>query len=74
MAHTLNPSPQEAQTEGSQSSRLLWSTIKFWDCQGYTEKPCLKKPKQSKAKQTCLYALKCSVLLTIVGKKNQPKT
>jgi hypothetical protein len=40
VAHAFNPSTQEAEAGGFLSSRPAWST-KY---QGYTEKPCLKKP------------------------------
>ena len=48
MAHAFNPSTWEAEAGGFLSSRPAWST-EFQDSQGYTEKPCLEKPKKKKA-------------------------
>jgi hypothetical protein len=45
VAHTFNPSTREAEAGGFLSSRPAWSTSKFQDSQGYTEKPCLEKQK-----------------------------
>jgi hypothetical protein len=47
--HTFNPSTREAEAGRFLSSRPAWST-EFQDSQGYTEKPCLKKPKKKKKK------------------------
>jgi hypothetical protein len=47
MAHAFNPSTQEAEAGRFLSSRPAWST-EFQDSQGYTEKPCLEKPKTNK--------------------------
>jgi hypothetical protein len=49
VAHAFNPSTREAEAGGSLSSRPAWST-EFQDSQGYTEKPCLEKQKQTKKK------------------------
>jgi hypothetical protein len=51
--HTFNPSTWEAEAGGFLSSRPAWSTeweSEFQDSQGYTEKPCLEKPKKKKEK------------------------
>jgi hypothetical protein len=48
--HTFNRSTQEAEAGGFLSSRQPGLT-EFQDSQGYTEKPCLKKPKSQKAKK-----------------------
>jgi hypothetical protein len=50
VAHAFNPSTWKAETRGLLSSRLTWST-EFQDSQSYTEKPCLKKPKNQKKKK-----------------------
>ena len=49
VAHTFNPSTQEAEAGGFLSLRPAWSTK--W-VPGYTEKPCLKKPKPNKQNKT----------------------
>jgi hypothetical protein len=51
VAHTFNPSTQEAEAGGFLSSRPAWSTTEFQDSQGYKEKPCLEKPKKKKKKK-----------------------
>jgi hypothetical protein len=43
VAHTFNPSTWEAEAGGFQGQPGLQS--EFQDSQGYTEKPCLEKPK-----------------------------
>jgi hypothetical protein len=43
VAHTFDPSTQEAEAGGFLSSRPAWSTSKFQDSQNYIEKLCLKK-------------------------------
>jgi hypothetical protein len=48
VAHTFNPSTQEAEAGGFLSSRQPGLQSEFQDSQGYTEKPCLKKPKKKK--------------------------
>lgn len=54
VAHTFNLSTQEAEVDRSLNSRPARSTGEFQDTLGYTEKPCLKKQKKTKAsKQTC---------------------
>jgi hypothetical protein len=40
----------EAKADRFLSSRPAWST-EFWDSQGYTEKPCLKKTKTTTTKK-----------------------
>jgi hypothetical protein len=50
VAQAFNPSTREAEAGGFLSSRPAWS-IEFQDSQGYTEKPCLEKPKKQKQKQ-----------------------
>jgi hypothetical protein len=46
VVHAFNPSTWEAEAGGFLSSRPAWSTNgEFQDSQGYTEKPCLEKPK-----------------------------
>jgi hypothetical protein len=47
VAHAFNPSTWEEEASTFLSSRPTWST-EFQDSQGYTEKPCLKKPKKKK--------------------------
>jgi hypothetical protein len=48
--NAFNPSTREAEAGGFLSSRPAWST-EFQDSQGYTEKPCLRKPKKEKRKK-----------------------
>jgi hypothetical protein len=45
-AHAFNPSTWEAKAGGFLSSMPAWSTSEFQDSQGYTERPCLEKPKK----------------------------
>jgi hypothetical protein len=50
LADAFNPSTREAEAEagGFLSSRPAWSTqSEFQDSQGYTDKPCLEKNKQT---------------------------
>jgi hypothetical protein len=47
VAHAFNPSTWEAEAGGFQP--VLQS--EFQDSQGYTEKPCLEKPKEKKKKE-----------------------
>jgi hypothetical protein len=48
VAHAFNPSTWEAEAGGFLSSRPAWFLqSEFQDSQGYTEKPCLKKQKQT---------------------------
>jgi hypothetical protein len=49
VAHTFNPSTWEAEAGGVRGQPGLQS--EFQDSQGYTEKPCLKKPKKKKKKK-----------------------
>ena len=51
--HAFNPSTQKTEAGRFLSSRPAWSGLQneFQDRQGYTEKPCLKKPKQNKNKK-----------------------
>jgi hypothetical protein len=52
IAHTFNPSTWEAEAGGFLSSRPAWSTKCVpGHSQGYTEKPCLEKPKKKKKKK-----------------------
>ena len=51
VVHTFNPSTWEVEAGGFLSLRTAWSTKWFQDSQGYTEKPCLKKPKKKKKKR-----------------------
>jgi hypothetical protein len=39
----------EAEAGGFLSSRRAWSRVEFKESHGYTEKPCLKKPKPLEA-------------------------
>jgi hypothetical protein len=48
VAHAFNPSTWEAEAGGFLSSRPASSKSEFQDSQGYTEKPCLEKPKKKK--------------------------
>jgi hypothetical protein len=50
--NTFNPSTQEAEAGGFLSSRPAWLQSEFQDRQGYTEKPCLEKQKQTNTKGT----------------------
>jgi hypothetical protein len=50
VAHAFNPSTREAEAGGFLSSRPAVQS-EFQDSQGYTEKPCLKKPKKEKEKK-----------------------
>jgi hypothetical protein len=55
VAHAFNPSTWEAEAGGSllvQGQPSLQS--EFQDSQGYTEKPCLDKPKTNKQKIMCM--------------------
>ena len=51
VAHTFNPSTQEAKAGVLLSSKPSWSKSEFQDSQGYTEKPCLAKKKKKKEKK-----------------------
>lgn len=47
VAHALNHSTQDVEAGGSRASlRSAWSTYKYWDVQGYVERPCLVKNKK----------------------------
>ena len=50
VAHAFNPSTWEAEAGGFLSLRPVWSTKWVQDSQGYTEKPCLEKPKPNQTK------------------------
>jgi hypothetical protein len=52
VAHTFNPSTWEAEAGGflEFEASLVYIQREFQDSQGYTEKPCLEKPKH-KTKQ-----------------------
>ena len=45
VVYTFNLSTRVAKAGGSLSLRPAWSTKQVQDSQGYTEKPCLTKPK-----------------------------
>ena len=47
VAHVFKPSTREAEAGGFLSSRPGLQS-EFQDSQGYTEKPCLEKPKEKK--------------------------
>jgi hypothetical protein len=51
VAHTFNPSTREAEAGGFLSSRQPGLQSEFQDSQGYTEKPCLKKPKEEEEEE-----------------------
>jgi hypothetical protein len=55
VVHAFNPSTWEAEAGRSLSSRPAWSTSKFQDNQGYTEKPCLGKKKKTKKTKNKIY-------------------
>jgi hypothetical protein len=48
VVHTFDPSTWETEAGRFLSSRPVWSTDEFQDSQGYTEKPCLEKPRKKK--------------------------
>jgi hypothetical protein len=48
VAQAFDPSTREAEAGGFLRSRPAWSTSEYQDSQGYTEKPCLEKPKKKK--------------------------
>jgi hypothetical protein len=48
VAHAFNPSTWEAEAGGFRGQPGLQSELQ--DSQGYTEKPCLEKPKKKKKK------------------------
>jgi hypothetical protein len=50
VAHAFNPSTREAEAGRFLSSRPGLQS-EFQNSQGYTEKPCLKKPKKKKRKK-----------------------
>ena len=63
--HTINPSTQEAEAGGSlcfHGQPGLQS--EFQVSQGYTEKPCLKKPKENESVRSSvkLYSFRMAVL------------
>jgi hypothetical protein len=51
VVHAFNPNTQEAEAGGFLSSRQPGLQSEFQDSQGYTEKPCLEKPKKKKKKK-----------------------
>jgi hypothetical protein len=52
VVHTFNPSTGEAEAGGFLSfEAILVYKSEFQDSQGYTEKPCLEKPKKKKKKK-----------------------
>jgi hypothetical protein len=50
VVHAFNLITREAEAGGFLSLRPAWTT-EFQDSQGYTEKPCLEKPKRKKRKR-----------------------
>jgi hypothetical protein len=50
VVHAFNPSTLEAEAGGFLSSGPAWSTERV-PGQGYTEKPCLEKPKKKKKRE-----------------------
>jgi hypothetical protein len=53
VAHAFNPSTWEAEAGGFLSLKVsLVYKSEFQDSQGYTEKPCLEKPKKKKTQKT----------------------
>jgi hypothetical protein len=56
VVHAFNPSIWEAEAGGFLSSSQPGLQSEFQDSQGYTEKPCLEKPKKKKKKKgrSCL--------------------
>jgi hypothetical protein len=65
VVHAFDPSTWEAEAGRFLNSRPAWYLqSEFQDSQGYTEKPCLEKPKKKKKKSRikCLcYTLFCFV-------------
>jgi hypothetical protein len=53
VAHAFNPSTREAEAGRFLSSRPGLQS-EFQDSQGYTEKPCLEKPKKRKKKRMAI--------------------
>jgi hypothetical protein len=51
VAHAFNPSTREAEAGGFLSRGQSGLQSEFQDSQGYTEKPCLEKPKKEKKKK-----------------------
>jgi hypothetical protein len=51
VVHAFNPSIREAEAGGFLSSRQPGVQSECQDSQGYTEKPCLEKPKKKKKKK-----------------------
>jgi hypothetical protein len=60
VVHAFNPRTREAETGRFLSLRPAWSINEFQDSQGYTEKPCLEKPKKEKKKKNTVKTLNCS--------------
>jgi hypothetical protein len=54
VAHALNPSTQEAEADGSLSSRPAWSTEA-----GYTENPCSKEQQPNNYLPLCVCMSVC---------------
>jgi hypothetical protein len=72
VAHAFNPSTREAEAGGFLSSRPAPGLqSEFQDSQGYTEKPCLEKPKKKKQKQKQKQKQKTKTKKTL--KKNNNK-
>jgi hypothetical protein len=52
VAHAFNPSTREAEAGGFRGQPVdEVDESEFQDSQGYTEKPCLEKPKKKKKKK-----------------------
>jgi hypothetical protein len=71
VAHTFNPSTQEAEAGGFLSLRPGLQS-EFQDSQGYTEKPCLEKQKQqTKQKQKQNYIYIYIYIISLSGKTSE---
>jgi hypothetical protein len=68
VAHTFNLSTWETEAGGFLSLRPAWST-KFQDSQGYTEKPCLKKPKKRLLVLSTISNLRANRCITLPSAK-----
>ena len=55
MAHSFNPSTQEAEVGESEFEGSLFCKSESQDSQGYIEKPCLEKPKQEQTNSRVCY-------------------
>ena len=73
VANAFNPSTREAEADGFLRLRPAWPT-KFQDSQGYTEKPCLEKPKQKTKKQESRQDSKLNTAMYTPGLTTQSYT